>query len=350
MPGFRERFPPRAPADRRDPPAAAARLPRFPGPRSRRRTCARRARRLPRGRAGRRSRRERARPAAPREAGRETIAAMTPVTRELVAAAARLPSVSRSCSTTRRPRSRSRSRLGADFIRTDYFADEMSAPSTASCGSRPQQVIAYRAAHRRRARARAGGHPGQVRADDRPATLAESARAARASTAPTPIVVTGTPHGRAALAATTCRPRARARATARCSIGSGLDPANARALLAVADGAIVGHEPDERRARDFEQVAALTVGALVKIVCAADCGVDRHDRPRLRPRRRHRAERRRACAPACARPATPSRSWHRSATTPGADLVRDAAARTGVEDVPRGRPRRDARAAHPPGA
>ena len=109
-----------------------------------------------------------------------------------------------------------------------------------------------------------------------PRTLAESARrAARGGRGRDR--GHGHAHGRAALARTRCGPLGRAPATAPCSSAAGSTPATPRALLAVADGAIVGTSLMRDGRATPEQVSAADRGARVRFVCAADCGVDRYD-------------------------------------------------------------------------
>ena len=126
---------------------------------------------------------------------------------------------------------------GARFIRTDYFVDRMRRPEHGELRIDPAAVLAYRA--------RIGGDGILVLADIQvkyaeliePRTLAESARLAGAHGADAVIVSgsrTGEPPSGADLAS------ARAGAEVPVLIGSGLDDANARRLLQLADGAIVG--------------------------------------------------------------------------------------------------------------
>jgi membrane complex biogenesis BtpA family protein len=188
------------------------------------------------------------------EAGRETIAVMTAVTRELVAAAAvpigieillNDPEASLAVALA----------AGADFIRTDYFVDAMSRPEHGPMRIAPEQVIAYRAG--------IGAEQVLILADiqvkyahmivARP--LAESAREAREQGADA-IVVTGTRTGHAPAPDELLAAREGA-ADCPVLIGSGLDPVNARALLDAADGAIVGTSLMTEGRASSHQVAAL---------------------------------------------------------------------------------------------
>ena len=189
------------------------------------------------------------------EAGRETIAVMTAVTRELVAAASvpvgieillNDPEASLAVALA----------AGADFIRTDYFADEMSRPEHGAMRIAPEQVIAYRAG--------IGADHVLILADIQvkyadmiaPRTLAESARAA-ASSAP----MRSSSRARAPAtrpAQMSCWPPAQGAGDCPVLIGSGLAPDNARALLDAADGAIVGTSLMTDGLATSEQVAALT--------------------------------------------------------------------------------------------
>ena len=190
------------------------------------------------------------------EAGRETIAVMTAVTRELVTAASvpvgieillNDPEASLAVALA----------AGADFIRTDYFADEMSRPEHGAMRIAPEQVIAYRTG--------IGADHVLILADIQvkyadmisPRTLAESARAAVEQRADA-IVVTGTRTGHAPGADELLAARAGA-GDCPVLIGSGLAPDNARALLEAADGAIVGTSLMTDGLATSEQVAALTV-------------------------------------------------------------------------------------------
>ena len=105
---------------------------------------------------------------------------------------------------------------GADFIRTDYFVDEMSRPEHGAMRIAPEAVIAYRARIGAEHVLDAGRHPGQVRADARPADArgvgARSAREQRRRRDRGH----GHAHRRAALAGRGAGRARRAPATARC--------------------------------------------------------------------------------------------------------------------------------------
>jgi membrane complex biogenesis BtpA family protein len=190
------------------------------------------------------------------EAARETIAAMTAVTRELVAAAGpglpvgveillNDPEASLAVALA----------AGAAFIRTDYWVDEMRRPEYGAMRIAPAEVIAYRS--------RIGADDVLVLADIQvkyaemlaPRTLAESARRAHEAGADA-LVVTGTRTGEPPSPADVEAARAGAGA---CPIlvGSGLAPGNAPALLAVADGAVVGTSLLADGHADARRVAAL---------------------------------------------------------------------------------------------
>jgi uncharacterized protein len=188
-------------------------------------------------------------------AGRETIAVMTAVTRELVAAAHVPVGIEILLND---PEASLAVALAADaaFIRTDYFVDEMSRPEHGTMRIAPGQVIAYRAG--------IGAEHVLILADIQvkyasmitPRTLAQSAREAREQLADA-IVVTGPRTG--------CAPGPDHVLSARegagdCPvlIGSGLQPSNARALLEVADGAIVGTSLMTDGRATSAQLAALT--------------------------------------------------------------------------------------------
>ena len=172
------------------------------------------------------------------EAGRETIAVMTAVTRSLVAAAGRLPVGIEILLNDPEASLAVAHASGADFIRSDYFADEMSRPVHGAMRTAPQQVIAFRA--------RIGAERVLVLADIQvkyaqmltPRSLGESARAAREAGADA-IVVTGTRTGEPPSPHEVLAAR---EGSGDCPVlvGSGLAAGNARALLEVADGAIVG--------------------------------------------------------------------------------------------------------------
>ncbi len=189
------------------------------------------------------------------EAGRETIAAMTAVTRELVAAARSLPVGVEILLNDPEASLAVAMAAGAGFIRTDYFADEMSRPEHGPMRVAPAAVLAYRAG--------IGAEGVLVLADIQvkyaqmlaPRSLAESARGAREAGADA-IVVTGTRTGEPPSADEL---RAAQEGAGDCPVlvGSGLDAGNAGALLAFADGAFVGTSlMDDGRATP-ERVSAL---------------------------------------------------------------------------------------------
>jgi membrane complex biogenesis BtpA family protein len=189
------------------------------------------------------------------EAGPETIATMTVVTRALVSAAGGLPVGIEILLNDPEASLAVAHAAGAGFIRSDYFVDEMSRPELGVMRIAPEAVLAYRAA--------LGAEEVLILADIQvkyarmlaPRPLAESARLAREHGADA-IVVTGTRTGEppspedllaAAAGASDCP----------VLIGSGLTPANARALLGACDGAVVGTSLMTAGAATSEQVAAL---------------------------------------------------------------------------------------------
>ena len=189
------------------------------------------------------------------EAGRETIAVMTAVTRALVEAAGRLPVGIEILLNDPEASLAVALASEADFIRTDYFADEMSRPVHGAMRIAPEQVIAYRA--------RIGAERVLVLADIQvkyaemiaPRSLGESARAACEAGADA-IVVTGTRTGEAPSPHEVLAAREGA-GDCPVLVGSGLAPANARELLAVADGAIVGTSLMHEGRATAAQVAAV---------------------------------------------------------------------------------------------
>jgi hypothetical protein len=190
------------------------------------------------------------------EAARETIAAMTAVTRELVHAAGGFPVGVEILLNDPEASLAVALAAGAGFIRSDYFVDAMSRPEHGEMRIAPDAVLAYRTA--------IGAERVLIMADIQvkyaellePRSLAESARSAYAHGADA-IVVTGSRTG---------EPPAREQLDAaregagECPvlIGSGLAPANAAALLAACDGAIVGTSLMEAGAATAANVAALT--------------------------------------------------------------------------------------------
>jgi membrane complex biogenesis BtpA family protein len=190
------------------------------------------------------------------EAGRETIAVMTAVTRELVAAARTLPVGIEILLNDPEASLAVALAAGAGFIRSDYFVDEMSRPEHGAMRIAPEAVIAYRAG--------IGAEHVLVLADIQvkyaqmlaPRPLAQSARQAREAGADA-IVVTGTRTGEPPSPDDVLAAREGA-GDCPLLIGSGLAPANARELLEVADGAIVGTSLMRAGKATAEQVTALT--------------------------------------------------------------------------------------------
>ncbi|HEY7819131.1 MAG TPA: BtpA/SgcQ family protein [Vicinamibacteria bacterium] len=173
------------------------------------------------------------------EASRETIAAMTLVTRELVAAARKTiigveillndPEASLAAAAM----------TGAAFIRTDYFVDPMERPEHGGAMRiDPEGLLRYRRS--------LGADSILILADLQvkyarmlvERSLAESARLAREAGADA-VVVTGTRTGEPPSIAEIAEAR-RGAGGIPVLVGSGLSSSNAAALLAEADGALVG--------------------------------------------------------------------------------------------------------------
>jgi membrane complex biogenesis BtpA family protein len=189
------------------------------------------------------------------DAARETIAVMTAVTRELVKAARPLPVGIEILLNDPEASLAVALAAGADFIRTDYFVDEMSRPEHGVMRIAPEAVMTYRAS--------IGAEHVLVLADIQvkyaqmlaPQALADSARQAREARADA-IVVTGTRTGEPPAAKEVLAARAGAGACP-VLVGSGLAPGNARDLLAVAAGAIVGTSLMSEGRSTPQQVRAL---------------------------------------------------------------------------------------------
>lgn len=172
------------------------------------------------------------------EAARETIAAVSVITRELVRAASSIavgveillndPEASLAAALA----------AGAAFIRTDYFSDRMLRPEHGELRIAPAELLAYRT--------RLDACEILVLADVQvkyarmlePCTLQESASRARAAGADG-VVVSGSRTGEPPSLDELSDARAGADGIP-VLVGSGLDPGNAARLLEVADGAIVG--------------------------------------------------------------------------------------------------------------
>ncbi|MEX2649711.1 MAG: BtpA/SgcQ family protein [Alphaproteobacteria bacterium] len=172
-------------------------------------------------------------------AARESIACMTRITAEVVAVARRAvvgaeilindPEASLAVALA----------AGARFMRTDYFVDPMKRPEYGGAMRiDPAGLMAYRE--------RIGANAVLVLADIQvkyatmtiERSLAESARLARAAGADA-VIVSGERTGQPPTVEDVARAKQGAGAMP-VLIGSGLDAANARALLTIADGAIVG--------------------------------------------------------------------------------------------------------------
>jgi uncharacterized protein len=194
------------------------------------------------------------------EARPETIAAMTRVARELVAAARRAPVGVEILLNDPWASLAVAAMSGAAFIRTDYFVDRMERPEHGGeMKIDPAGLLAYRQ---------------ELRAADvliladiqvkyarmlEERTLTESARLAARHGADA-IIVTGTVTGEPPSAADIAAAKAGADGCP-VIIGSGLDAANARGLLAVGDGAIVGTSLKTSAGIDPAKVASLVAEA-----------------------------------------------------------------------------------------
>ena len=256
---------------------------------------------------------------------------MTTVTRALVAAANRLPVGIEILLNDPEASLAVAHAAGADFIRTDYFADEMSRPEHGVMRIAPERGDRLPRAHRGRPCARPGRHPGQVRADARPAH-ARGVRARRARAGRRCDRRHGHAHGRAASPQDVLAAREGA-GDCPVLVGSGLAPGNARALLEVADGAIVGTSLMRGGRAAFEQSRRWRPRAR-EIRLRGRLRRRPLRRAPSRPGRRHRAQRRRArTSPVRAGRHRHGRGARRRRRR--RRLVRDALARAGVEGASR---------------
>lgn len=190
------------------------------------------------------------------EAARETIAAMTRVTRELVVAARRAVVGAEILLNDPEASLAVAQAAGARFIRTDYFVDRMERPEHGGeMRIDPESLLRYRR--------RLGAEEVLVLADVQvkyarmlePRPLLDSARLAREKGADA-VVVTGRVTGEAPSVEELKDARAGA-GELPVLVGSGLDPDKARELLSVADGAIVGTSLKSGQAVDATKVRAL---------------------------------------------------------------------------------------------
>ena len=167
--------------------------------------------------------------------GAEIVAAMTRVTREVVARA-RVPVGIEILLNDWRGSLAVAAMTGARFVRLDFFVDRVRS-KLGVIEPEPEAVIAYRRT--------LGAESVQIFADlqvkystpvDGPKPLAQSAREAAAAGADA-VIVTSTETGIGPSDADLSAARG---GSIPILIGSGLDPANAGTLMALADGAIVG--------------------------------------------------------------------------------------------------------------
>ena len=173
------------------------------------------------------------------EAGRETIAAMTAVTRELVAAAGPLPVGIEILLNDPEASLAVALAAGAAFIRTDYFVDAMRRPEYGAMRIAPEAVMTYREA--------IGAGDVLVLADIQVKYARDARRRGRSprrhararEAGADAVIVSGTRTGEAPSAGEV---QAACDGAGDCPVlvGSGLEPGNAAALLAVAGGAVVG--------------------------------------------------------------------------------------------------------------
>jgi hypothetical protein len=190
------------------------------------------------------------------EAARETIAAMTRVTRELVARSSKTKVGAEILLNDPEASLAVASMSGAAFIRTDYFVDPMERPEHGGAMRiDPEALLTYRRD--------IGASNVLVLADVQvkyarmlvERSLEESARLAREHGADA-VVVSGAATGQAPAVADVERAK-RGAGKVPVLVGSGVDLENARALLAVADGAIVGTSLMHQGAIDARKVEAL---------------------------------------------------------------------------------------------
>ena len=198
------------------------------------------------------------------EARPETIAAMTRVARELVSAARRVPVGVEILLNDPWASLAVAAMSGAVFVRTDYFVDPMERPEHGGAMKiDPAGLLAYRDELR--------AHSVLILADIQvkyarlleERSLGESARLAAWHRADA-IIVTGSVTGEAPGALEIEAAKAGASGCP-VLIGSGLDAANAQALLRRADGAIVGTS-----LKTGDHVDPAKVGRLVAEACALD--------------------------------------------------------------------------------
>jgi membrane complex biogenesis BtpA family protein len=193
-------------------------------------------------------------------AERETVAAMTAIVRELVRER-RLPVGVEILLNDPEASLAAALGAGAAFVRSDYFVDRMHRPEYGDMRIDSDAVMAYRA--------RIGADHVLVLADVQvkyarmcePRPLAESARLAVTHGADA-IVVTGTRTGEPPQA-DELRAAGEGAAAIPVLVGSGLAPANAGELLAIADGAIVGTSLLAGGRADPRLVASLVAAARV---------------------------------------------------------------------------------------
>jgi len=190
------------------------------------------------------------------EAARETIAAMTRVSRELVCAARRTKIGVEILLNDPEASIAAAAMAGASFIRTDYFVDPMERPEHGGpMPIDPEGLLRYRRS--------LGADSILVLADvqvkyarmlvDR--SLTESARLARDAGADA-VVVTGTRTGEAPSLAE-LEGAQKSAGGIPVLVGSGLSSTNAAGLLSIADGAIVGTSLKQGGGIDVGKVRAL---------------------------------------------------------------------------------------------
>jgi uncharacterized protein len=193
------------------------------------------------------------------EAAGETIAAIAVIAHELVRASRRVAVGVEILLNDPEASLAATAAAGASFIRTDYFSDPMARSEHGPMRIAPDEVLAYRAA--------LGASEVLVLADIQvkyatmlePCTLGESAARAHAAGADA-IVVSGSRTGEPPSLDELADARDGAGGTP-VLIGSGLDAANAGALLRVADGAIVGTSLLEHGHATFARVSELVRAA-----------------------------------------------------------------------------------------